>query len=171
MIRDAKFADTHAIVRFLLDCHARSHYAGSAVGVDVEEAKRLVISGIGRHGHQKGGACWVQVVDNDGSIDGLMYATLARIYAIGDKLMATDLFWIVNDHAKPGEAAILMRNMVEWAKKNPLVVEVHIAASAVITDNPAATSRILRKQFGMKEYGIIHRLELGEKKCPVLSAA
>lgn len=170
MIRNAKLTDTHAIVRFLEACHARSHYAGSEVGVDIEEAKRLVASGIARHGHKNGGACWVQIVENDGNIDGLMFATLARVYSIGNKLYATDLFWVVNDHAKPGDAMMLMRNMLAWAKTCPLVVEVHVAASAVINEKPAVTSRLLSQQFGMKAYGIIHRLELGEAPCQASSA-
>jgi hypothetical protein len=171
MIRNAKFVDVPAVTRFLLWCHSQSHYAKSGtVGVDVEETKRLLVAGIGRHGHKHGGACWLQVVDNDGSIDGLMFATLVRVYSIGDKLMATDLFWAVNEHAAPGEAIILMRNMIAWAKSCPLVVEVHCAASAVIVEDPAVTGRLLRS-LGMKEYGRIHRLEFGEEQCQVSSAA
>lgn len=158
MIRNAKFADIHGITRFLLWCHSCSHYANSSVGVDLDETKRLVGTGIGRHGNKNGGGCWVQVVDNDGNIDGLMYATLVRVYSIGNKLMATDLFWAVNDHAKPGDALTLMKNMITWAKSCPHVVEVHCATSAVIKQNPQVVGRLL-KQIGMKEYGFIHRLE------------
>lgn len=163
MIRNAKYADIHAMTRFLQACHARSHYAGSVVQVDVDETKRLLGAGLGRHGHKGIGACWLQVADNDGSIDGLMYATLARVYSIGDKLMATDLFWATNDHAQPTDALVLMRNMIAWAKSCPLVVEVHIAASAVITDRPSV-GRLL-KTMGMSDYGAIYRLDFGERKC------
>jgi hypothetical protein len=159
MIRNAKFADIHGITRFLLWCHSQSHYAGTSVGVDLDETKRLVGSGIGRHGHKNGGGCWVQVVDNDGNIDGLMFATLVRVYSIGDKLMASDLFWVCNEHAAPGDALILMRNMIAWARSSPYCVEVHIATSAVIQQDPKVVSRLL-KTMGMKEYGYIHRLEL-----------
>ena len=82
MIRDAKYVDIHAMTFFLQECHARSHYAkGGIVNVDVNETKPLFGAGLGRHGHKGIGACWLQVADNDGSIDGLMYTTLARVYA------------------------------------------------------------------------------------------
>lgn len=165
MIRTARFADTHAIVRFLQACHARSHYAKDGiVSVDVDEAKRLVATGISRHGHTKIGGCWVQIAEQDGNIDGLMFATLARVYSIGDKLMATDLFWVVNEHAAPGDGLALMRNMIDWATNNPNVFEIHIAASAVIDGNTELTGRLL-KRMGMQEYGRIHRLELGGNPC------
>ncbi|MET0651009.1 MAG: hypothetical protein ABWY63_00725 [Hyphomicrobiaceae bacterium] len=151
------------MTRFLQECHARSHYAGTIVQVDVNETKRLLGAGLGRHGHKGIGACWLQVADNDGQIDGLMYATLARVYAIGDHLMATDLFWATNGHAQPTDALALMRNMLAWAKSCPLVVEVHIAASAVITDRPSV-GRLL-KAIGMQDYGAIYRLDLGAKQC------
>jgi hypothetical protein len=171
MIRDMKFADIHAVTRFLLDCHARTHYAKSgSANVDIPETKRLLGAGLGRHGHKGIGACWLQVIDNDGLIDGLMYATLARVYSISDKLMATDLFWIVNARASPGDGLALMQNMLAWARSSPHVIEVHVAATSVVNDRPEITSRMLQK-LGMKSYGIIHRLEFGEEKCQASSAA
>ena len=101
VIRDAKYVDIHAMTFFLQEGYARSHYAKSGiVNVDVNETKRLLGAGLGRHGHKGIGACWLQVADNDGSIDGLMYATLARVYGIGDRLMATDLFWVTSERAR-----------------------------------------------------------------------
>jgi hypothetical protein len=171
MIRDMKFADILAVTRFLEACHTLTHFAkDGTANLDIPEIKRLLGAGLGRHGHKGIGACFVQVADNDGNIDGLMYATLARVYSIYDKLYATDLFWIVNDHAKPGDALALMKNMLEWAKSCPHVIEVHCGVTAIINDRPEVTSRLLRR-LGMQQYGLIHRLELGERPCPVLSAA
>jgi hypothetical protein len=172
VIRNAQFVDIHAMTFFLQECHARSHYAkGGLVNVDVAETKRLLGAGLGRHGHKGIGSCWLQVADNDGSIDGLMYATLARVYAIGDKLMATDLFWATSDRARPTDALTLMKNMINWAKSCPLVVEVRCGVTTVISDKPEATGRLL-KTMGMQDYGAMYRLDLsGEKSCLALSAA
>jgi hypothetical protein len=172
MIRDMKYADIAAVTRFLEACHARTHYAKTGTaGVDIPETKRLLGAGLGRHGHKGIGACWVQVAtDDDGFITGLMYATLARVYSISDRLYATDLFWIVNDHAKAGDGLALMQNMLEWARAAPLVIEVHVGATAIINDRPDVTSRMLKK-LGMTNYGNIHRLEFGEAKCLASSAA
>jgi len=171
MIRDMKFADIHAVTRFLEACHARTHYGkDGTANLDIGETKRLLGAGLGRHGHKGIGACWVQVVDNDGHIDGLMYATLARVYSIYDKLYATDLFWITSSHAHPGDGLELMKNMLDWARACPLVIEVHIGATSVVIERPEVTSRLLKK-LGLKSYGIIHRLEFGEEKCLASSAA
>jgi hypothetical protein len=172
VIRDAKFIDIHAMTLFLQECHARSHYAAEGVvKVDVPETKRLLGAGLGRHGHKGIGACWLQVVDNDGRVDGLMYATLARVYGIGDKLFATDMFWATSERASPADALVLMRNMIDWAKTCPLVIEVRCGVTAVINDRPEITARLL-KRMGMQDYGSIHRLDLsGEKQCRASSAA
>lgn len=168
MIRDAKFADIQAITIFLQEAYARSHYARrKEVGVDLEETKRLLVASIQRHGHSTLGACFVQVSESGGRIDGLMLGTLARVYVIGDKLMATDVFWIVGPKAAPGDAMILMRNMVKWAQKSIDVVEIKCGATAVIGD-PAIAGRMLGA-MGFTEYGGIYRKEMSE--CLASSAA
>jgi len=169
VIRDLKFVDIHAVTSFLLDCHTRTIYAqnGSA-NIDVAETKRLIGAGIGRHGHKGPGGCWLQVAENEGRIDGLMYATLHRVYSIYDKLYATDLFWITNAYARPTDALHLMKNMLAWAKSSPLVIEVQTGVTAIVNGDYVRTGHML-KRLGMQEYGAIHRLDLGERPCPVLS--
>jgi hypothetical protein len=172
VIRDAKYVDIHAMTLLLQEGYARSHYAKSGiVKVDANETKRLLGAGLGRHGHKGIGACWLQVADNDGSVDGLMYATLARVYAIGDRLMATDLFWTTSERARPTDALTLMKNMINWAKSCPMVIEVRCGVTMVVSDKPEVTGRLL-KTLGMQDYGAIHRLDLsGEQSCLALSAA
>jgi hypothetical protein len=171
VIRDVKYVDIHAITRFLEACHERTHFArDGTANLDVSEIKRLIGAGIGRHGHKGIGACWLQVADNGGEIDGLIYATLARVYAIYDKLYATDLFWITSVTARPTDAQMLMKNMLKWAKSCAAVIEVRVGVTSIINEDFAATGKML-KRLGMKEYGAIHRLELGERQCPALSAA
>jgi hypothetical protein len=170
LIRDVNFADIGAVTRFLEACHQRTVYAKKGIAsIDVAETKRLIGAGIGRHGHKGIGACWLQVAENDGHIDGLMYATLARVYSIYDRLYATDLFWIVNEHARPTDAAYLMKNMLRWAKTCPLVIEVQTGVTGIINADFARTGQMLER-LGMREYGGIYRLELGERPCLVLSA-
>lgn len=157
MIRDAKFADIHGIIGLLEYGHGRSHYAGSGVRIDQKEAKRLLVQSIQRHGGKNGGACFVQVAEKDGVINGLILGTLARVYAIGDKLSATDLFWIAAPTVDPTEPLRLMRNMVDWAWQSPHVVEVKCGATAVIQD-PEGAGKLLER-IGMKQFGNIYRME------------
>ncbi|GAA4108911.1 hypothetical protein ACFFTN_01495 [Aminobacter aganoensis] len=160
MIRPATFSDIPAIVRLLQQSYMKTHYARTGIAeIDEPEAKRLLLASIQRHGQKHGGACWVCVVDSGASIDGLILGTLTRVYSIGNRLMATDLFWLVNEHADPRDAIGLMKGMVGWAEANPAVVEVHCGTTAIIADDPAVTSRLLA-QIGFKQYGLISRLEL-----------
>lgn len=171
MIRDVKFADIQAITRFLEACHQRTHFArDGTANLDIPEIKRLIGAGIGRHGHKGIGACWLQVAENYGAIDGLMYATLARVYSVYDKLYATDLFWITLPSAHPNDAHDLMKGMLDWAKSCPSVIEVRVGVTSIINVDFKTTGHML-KRLGMTEYGAIHRLELGEQQCLASSAA
>jgi len=158
LVRDANFADIPAICRLLEEAHTRSHYAkdGSA-NIDVAEAKRLLVASIQRHGNIHGGGCYVQVADSGAGICGLVLGTLVRVYAIYDKLMASDIFWLVNDHAHPRDAMVLMKGMIAWAKSSPHVIEIKCGTTAIINDDPAKAGRIL-EHLGMKPYGHIFRM-------------
>lgn len=157
-IRPAKAVDIPAIVNFLVECHARSHYGGSAVNVDVQHTKKMLLMAIHRHDHRTENACWAEVVEHAGQICGLMVATMARVYAIGDKLMATDVIFATNGFAQPTDAGRLLLGMVQWAKRSPYCVEVKCGATAVIGD-PERAGKLLQR-LGMKHYGTIFRLEL-----------
>lgn len=157
MVRDAKFVDVPAIVTLLQDAFSRSHYAGKDLGgVDVGEAKRLLIAGIQRHGQKNGGSCFVQVSERNGTIHGIIFGTLARVQAIGTALMATDVMWYASEAVEPADPYKLMKNMVEWAKSCPSVIEIRCATTAIIRDDPEATGIILER-LGLEKYGRIYR--------------
>ena len=158
MIRDAKFADIPGIIGLLEYGYAHSHYAKAKLArIDQKEAKRLLVQSIQRHGGKNGGACFVQVAESFGVINGLILGTLARVYAIGDKLTATDLFWLAAPTVNPSEPLRLMKNMVEWAWKSPHVIEVKCGATAIIQDPEGAGS--LLERLGMTKFGNIYRME------------
>lgn len=159
MIRNAAFADIPAIVGLLQDGYRRTHYARSGkADIDVAEAKRLLVQSIQRHGGKNGGACWVQVAETGGIITGLILATLVRVYSIGNRLMATDLFWLASPAVDPVDPAKLMKGMVGWAKASPHVVEVTCATTAIISVEPEKAGRIL-EHLGMQNYGTLYRME------------
>jgi hypothetical protein len=160
-IRNANFVDVPAIVRLLQEAYDRSHYAKEQIGdIDLKEAKRLVVQCIQRHGHKTGGGCWVQVAETDGVITGLLMGTLARVYVIGNKLMATDLFWLTHPMADPRDAANLMRSFMAWARSCPDVVEIKCGTTAVI-GSPEEAGVILQR-LGLHEYGRIYRAAIRE---------
>ena len=166
MIRDANFSDVPAIVRLLQEAHLRSHYAkDGTAAIDEAETKRLLVTAIQRHGHKTGGGCWVQVSDFGAGINGLILGTLVRVYAIYDKLMASDIFWLTNEHADPRAALGLVKGFVAWAKSSPHVIEIKCGTTSIISDDPAKAGRIL-EHMGMKPYGNIYRMGFEKELTP-----
>lgn len=158
MIRNARCTDIPALVALLGSAYDRSHYAGTEVEIDEKETKRLLVQSIQRHGHKVGGGCFVQVAESHGIVTGLILGTLVRVYVIGNRLMATDLFWVCSSLVEPGDPARLVGNMLEWARTVPHVVEVRCGTTAVIQD-PEKAGNILTR-LGMEQYGTIYRKEL-----------
>lgn len=160
-IRNATFSDIPAIVGLLQSGFERSHYANNphGAGIDHAEAKRLLVQAIQRHGNKHGGATWVQVAETDGIVSGLILGTLARVYAIGTHLMASDLFWVTHPMSSPRDAANLMRSFIEWAKSCPHVIEIKCGTTAIINEDPAEAGKILER-LGMKPYGNLYRMEV-----------
>jgi hypothetical protein len=159
VIRRAKFADVMAIVRLLQWACANSHYGGTVTDVDVDWTKKLIQNAISRHGQTNGGACFVQVIEEGGAICGLILGTLQRVYGIGTTLMATDMFWIVDENAKPFESLALVAGMIDWAWSCPAVVDVKIGTTAIMGRDPEVAGRLLMRSFGMERYGAMWRLE------------
>lgn len=157
-VRNAAFSDIPRIVLLLEEGFSRTHYAKSGLGgIDRAEAKRLLTTAVHRHGHKTGGGTFIQVSEKDGAIEGLILGTLARVYSIGDRLMATDLFWSASERVPPADPFKLMKNMVEWAWSCPDVVEVTCGTTAIIQD-PEAAGRMLER-LGLTRYGVIWRGE------------
>lgn len=160
MIRDAKFTDIPAIVGVMQDAMARSHYAGGAMGeIDLPYTKKLLVTAIQRHGHKNGGGCWVQVAETAGIITGFIVGTLDRVYAVGTKLMATDLFWLTSPNVEPMDSIALMRGMVAWAERCPQVVEIKCGVTITINEDAARAGAILER-LGLTSYGAIYRKEI-----------
>lgn len=156
-VRDARFADIPGIVLILKSAYSKSHYAREGlVNVDEKEAKRLLAQAVQRHGGTNGGATFVQVAETNGTVTGVILGTLSRVYAIGDKLMASDLFWVCVEDVEPADPMALMRNMIEWAKACPYCVEVKCGTTAVVAEDPKRPGRILER-LGLKHYGEIYR--------------
>lgn len=159
MIRAAQAVDIPAIIALLREGYRDTHYAFNGIAhIDVAYAKDLLLLSVFRHGEPGENATWVQVVERRGAIVGLMLATLARVYVIGNKLMASDLLFYVGSGASASDAAALAFNMIEWAKRSPQCVEIRCGTTA-IHGNPERVGQMLKK-FGFAPYGSIHRMEI-----------
>lgn len=157
MIRPARHQDIPRCRAILREMYERSDYAGTACGFDEQEATRLLVHAVQQHGD----ASFFEVAEHDGNVEALIVGVLSRVYGIGTKLRASDLFWVATDKANPRHAKKLMKGMIAWARSNPDVVEVYCGATAVVQDAEKA-GRLL-ESIGMSHYGAIYRLPIERK--------
>lgn len=159
MIRQAAFADIPRLMAVFAEIYARSRFAGIA-SIDVVRAKAVLLSAIQRRDHKRDGACCLFVSHEEGpSIDGFILGTTAPVYLIGDKLMATDLFFLTRVDAHPRAAAGLLDAFLAWAEAFPGVIEIKMGASdAVQPFEPVA--RLYRAR-GLVQSGVIYSRRVG----------
>ena len=152
MIRPAKHQDIPRCRAIMRDAYDRSDYAGTLCGFDDAEATRLLVHAVQKH--QDG--AFFEVAESKGEVEAFIVGILSRVYCVGTKLRASDLFWLATEQVEPRQPRKLMKNMITWARSNPDVVEVYCGATAVVQD-PDKAGRIL-ESLGMKHYGAIYRL-------------
>jgi hypothetical protein len=152
LIRAAKMVDIPRIVDLLVEMQTRSKYAGS-VDVDVPHAKKVIGAFIQRAPGSHDGGTLVKVVEHKGIVEGFIVGILDRIYGIGDKLVANDVFLHCTTKAPPGSVLGLFRSYVRWAEENPKVVE--IKASWIDTLSGAEKVAVMYERLGFKKVGEI----------------
>ena len=158
MIRRANFADIPRLVEILQDAHARSPYVGLA-NIDEREAKALLVNAINRHGRQNIASTFIEVAEAGGVVEGFIIGLLQRLYHIGDRLQATDLFWLATPLVEPADPSKLMRNMIAWAESCPAVVDIQVGVTAALNGDWTRTEKLLRRR-GLTPYGGIYRKEV-----------
>jgi hypothetical protein len=123
MIRPATFSDIPRLADLLEEMHAASKYAGR-VNVDRRAACALLQQCVTRHNGKHEGGAFVMVTETAGQVEGFMVGLLDRVYHIGDKLAANDVFLHASTKASKSAARALFAAYVSWAAENPKVVEI-----------------------------------------------
>lgn len=162
MIRRAQATDIHEIVDFLQRGYAKTHYALEGLArIDETFTKQLLVKSVVQHGMLSENGTWFEVVEDKDGICGLMLATLARVYVIGDRLMATDVLFLVDERAQISDAPELIDHMVAWAYRSPACIEVRCGTTNIISGHQRA-GRMLEK-LGLTLYGNIYRAALPDR--------
>lgn len=123
MIRPAKFFDTVRIVDLMHEMHENSRYR-DVDEIDDRYTHKLVSQCIQRHGFTNDGGALVMVAVRDQRVEGFMIGILDRVYHIGKKLAANDLFLYCSPKAHPTDFRKLFDAYVSWAMNNPKVAEI-----------------------------------------------
>lgn len=124
MIREGTFEDIPAVIKIIRDAHPNSDYKFTPF--DEDETKRnlrLLIN-------SKTDQLWVAV--KDGAVVGACGGVTAKVF-LSRAYIATTLFTIVADDGR-GEGLGLYRAYIEWATKQPRVMEVTVAYTSGMGD-------------------------------------
>ena len=104
-MRRARTTDVFAMVDLLVEQQARSRYMGE-VQVDEPFTRKLLAQGIQRNGGSTDGSTIINVIEDDaGGIEAFMVGVLNRVYHIGNRLCAQDMFLV----AREGSPALSSR--------------------------------------------------------------
>ncbi len=159
MVRKAKFGDIPRLTELLEQGYQRSKYRDRG-SVSTKEIKALLVNAIQRHGLTSAGGACVFVSEHQGVVDGFIAGLLDRVYHIGDKLSATDLFLYVAPDGSPTSAGGLIDAFVDWALDNEAVVEIRLAATDIIQDYERTAALYRRK--GFIQTGVIYERRTDE---------
>jgi hypothetical protein len=142
MLRAAKFADLPRLYELLCELHASSRYA-DVMAVDEREARSLLMNAIRRHGGMMDGGTCVYVSERDGQIDGFIIGMLDRVYHIGTKLAAKDMF----AYSKDGSFSGLVDMYLAWASSNKNVIEINLSWTDAVSGAERSGALYSRKGF------------------------
>jgi hypothetical protein len=157
MIRPAKHGDIPAIAALFEEMYARSKYKGRDE-IDMKLCKSLAMQSIQRHGLQSAGGACVFVIDANG-VCGFVIGVLDRVYHVGRKLMASDLFYYASARAQPREAIKLYDAFLAWAASIPGVIEIKSGATDAIGDYSRVENLYRRK--GLVQCGVLYERVVG----------
>lgn len=155
MIRPARFADIPRLVDLLCMAHAASKYA-DRVGVSRKAAQALLQQAVQRHGGQHEGGSLVMVHERGGDLEGLFVGVLDRVYHIGDKLQANDMYLFVTPKAAKLAASRLLDAYVAWADGNPKVDREDVKLSFTNALPGAERVESLYEKKGFRRCGAIY---------------
>lgn len=144
MIRPAKPTDAKAIEGLIRRQHAASKYAGR-VEISDKALEHLILAtfaSMGQHGPQAGLCC---VAVRDGKVVGFIIGVLDRVYHIGKKLTANDLFFV--NEGGVGDTLGLIDAYVLWATNNPSVIEIMLSWSDTLPGAEGVAALARRKGF------------------------
>lgn len=125
MIHPATTANAKAIKALIRRQHLGSKYADRC-GISDKALDGIVDGMIAQQNQHGPQGSYVAVALQDGIVTGLLAGVLERVYHIGDKLTAADLFF-VNESGKVGDTLALVDAYVAWARRNRRVIEIMLS--------------------------------------------
>lgn len=145
-MRKATFQDAPAIMQLLRDQHTRSKYA-SRCRIAEPQLQHLVTSMIAQQGQIGPQGTCVFVCDNAaGEPVAFIAGILDRVYMIGAKLKAQDLFFC-NEGGSVKDTLQLLDGYVNWARSIRAVLEINVSWNDTMPGADRVAQLYARKGF------------------------
>ena len=163
MIRAARHIDAPEIEAMVQEMFIASKYLGRGE-ISPKVLSETVLGMIAGQGQPGPGGSIVSLAEEDGKIIGFMVGMLSRVYFVGNRLEAQDVFLYVRPGSGPGAVLALIDSYVAWAKANRRVIEIKLSWNDALPGAKAIAALYRRK--GLSHTGEIYemRLDLGEAK-------
>jgi hypothetical protein len=153
MIRAVKPTDIKAIEGLIRRQHATSKYAGR-VRISDKALDQLMVHLFAGQAQPSVGATHISVAVRDGKVVGFIAGILQRVYLIGDKLEATDVFFV--NEGSAADTFALADAYLNWATGNRKVLEVRMSWTDSIPGASRVTALFQRK--GLRKSGEVWSL-------------
>jgi hypothetical protein len=105
------------------------------------------VQSIQRHNLKAAGGTCAFVGERNGAIEAFIIGSLDRVYHIGTKLMAQDLYFLSSPEGAPRSSAKLIDAYIEWATAIPDLIEINISVTSVISKPERVEKLFIRKGF------------------------
>lgn len=146
MIRNARHQDIPALMAMLHEMHAASKYAGR-VEISDKAAENLLESAIASQGQSGPQGSHVIIAFEKDEPVGFMIGCLDRVYHIGTKLTANDIFLYVRQGSGVSATLGLINSYLEWASSKRACIEIMLSWSDALPGAVEIESLYRRKGF------------------------
>jgi hypothetical protein len=157
-MRKATPHDLPRLFELIGHMHAGSKFAAMGIGVDSAVARSLLLTAVNRHGGQHDGSTCCFVTEKDGLIEGFIIGILQRVYLIGNRLEANDLFLYVSPNAPRQAATKLLDGYLAWALSNPKVAIVKLSWTDAMGVDGEALEKLYKRKGLRRSGGIWERV-------------
>jgi hypothetical protein len=154
MIRLAALGDIARLRELFMEMYRASEYPARDVGVSEPALQALLRDAVIRNGRTNDGGALVNVAEKDGEIVGFMIGTLQRVYCVGNRLEAQDMFLYCTPEAPARASARLIDAYLRWALSNPKVADVALSWTDVAGVDGEKIERLYASR-GFKRRGAI----------------
>lgn len=152
-VRAAKFGDIPRLHELMEEAFLGSIYADRG-SIDEKVCKGLFMSSMQKHGGPYAGSTLVNVAERNGAVEGFLLGMLDRVYHVGDKLMATDVYFWGSGRSDPRDMLRLLDQFEKWAEASPLCIEIKLGATNAFGDYERVGELYRRK--GYQQCGVIY---------------